>query len=100
MKSRYSAYAAGEVNYIIRTTHPEYPERNKDPRLWREEIAYFCRNEHFDGLEILETMLGERESYVTFLARLGSGPIKERSRFLLEEGRWLYHSGKLLSQEK
>ena len=93
MKSRYSAYAAGEVEYLIATTHPDHPEMQKDRQKWKKEILDFCRMERFEGLEILEWEPGEEEAFVTFIAHLGSGSMRERSRFLRRENRWLYHSG-------
>jgi SEC-C motif-containing protein len=91
MKSRYSAYAAGEAEYIIRTTHPENPDYGTDRKGWREEILDFCRSVEFLRLEILSHTSGEGEGWVRFVAHLSAGPMEECSRFLREE-RWLYHS--------
>ncbi len=96
MKSRYSAYAAGDARYIIETTHPECPEYDPDRKRWTKEILEFSRNTDFLGLQILESIPGETESIVTFRVNLSGSFRTERSRFRKVEGRWLYHSGEFL----
>ena len=93
MKSRYCAYAAGENRYIVATTHPDNPDCREDQKVWREEIDLFCRHTAFLGLKILSFEEAEREATVTFVATLSTGEMRERSRFLKEEGRWLYLDG-------
>jgi len=93
MKSRYSAYAAGEAGYILRTTHPLCPEYSEDRKQWKEEVERFSRDTDFLGLEILEYRPGEEEAFVLFRARFADGSLIERSRFLSVEGQWLYRSG-------
>jgi len=92
MRSRYSAYAAGEADYIIRTTHPENPDYRTETASWKEEILDFCRSTEFSGLEILEFIDGEEEAFVHFVAKLGEEKMEEKSRFL-RNTEWLYHSG-------
>ncbi len=98
MKSRYSAYAVGDSRYIIRTTHPDNPDYTDDTRSWKESIDHFCRETAFEGLEILDWIDGEREAFVTFRALLSSGEMVEKSRFLKENGRWLYFDGLITQQ--
>ena len=95
MKSRYSAYAAGQSRYIVATTHPENPDYREDRLGWLAEIDVFCQHTGFLGLEILEFVDGDAEAFVTFRAILDSGEMIERSRFLKIEGRWLYVSGEI-----
>ncbi len=90
MKSRYSAYAARESAYIIKTTHPNNPDFSTDTREWKKSIESFCKNETFDKLEILEYIESKNEATVKFIAYLGSGQMKEKSRFVKEGGKWLY----------
>ena len=40
---------------------------------------------------------GEAEAFVTFRAVFGGGEMVEKSRFLREDGVWLYVSGDVLS---
>ena len=43
MRSRYSAYALGLVNYIIETTHTENPHYRRDFSSWKKELKVFCK---------------------------------------------------------
>lgn len=94
MRSRYSAYAKGLADYIIKTTHPENPSYKKDHEQWKQEILRFCRHTEFRDLEIAEFIEGETESYVTFTAYMDQNHMDitftERSRFLKENGEWLF----------
>ncbi len=93
MKSRYSAYAVSNSNYIVKTTHPNNPDFSDNIKAWKESIESFCQATEFLGLEILEFVDSEKEAFVTFKARLSSGDMVEKSRFLKEGGEWLYESG-------
>jgi len=93
MRSRYSAYAIGDSNYIIKTTHYDNPDYTQDTMTWRESIDYFCKHTEFLGLEIIEFIDGEDEAYVTFRAKLSTGDLLEKSRFLKVDGNWLYVDG-------
>jgi len=93
MRSRYSAYAVGESAYIVKTTHPNNSDYTKEVNAWRESIQQFTDNTEFLGLEIVEVIEGEEESFVTFKAQLSSGEMLEKSRFLRVEGRWFYVDG-------
>jgi len=94
MKSRYCAYAAGDSSYIIKTTHPDNPDYTTNIKSWEESILNFSKQTKFLGLEIIDFIDGEEEAFVTFNARLSSGNLKEKSRFLKLHGRWLYVDGK------
>ena len=96
MKSRYSAYAAGESGYILKTTHPDNVDFSEDRAAWKRSVDAFCKSTAFLGLEIVDVQEGAEEAYVTFTAHLESGDLKERSRFVKEEGRWFYHSGEFV----
>jgi len=96
MKSRYSAYATKDSKYIIKTTHPNNPDYKTDTKEWRESIDTFCNSTNFLGLEIIEFVDGDKEAFVTFRAKLSSGDMVERSRFLKVDGRWLYESGEFI----
>jgi SEC-C motif domain protein len=81
MRSRYSAYALGDHDYVWRTWHPRTrPEQvAPDPSIiWT-------------GLEILE--VGEHT--VEFQAHHAAGRLHERSRFEHRAGRWFYVDGTL-----
>lgn len=93
MRSRFAAYALGKVSYIMRSTHPQSPHYRQDKAAWRRELKAFCRQTDFVGLQIL----GVGADWVMFRAVLLQAgrdvSFVERSRFVEENGRWLYHSG-------
>lgn len=97
MRSRFSAYAKGLTNYIIDTTHPDNSQYLKNRKLWKKQVEEFSRHTEFIGLEILEDVLGDRVSFVTFTAKLkqngNDASFTERSLFEKVGGRWLYRSG-------
>ena len=93
MRSRYSAYSLHLADYILKTTHPTNSDYTVETALWKENILEFCYNTQFLGLKIGEFIDGETVAYVTFDAILNSGSLKEKSRFLKEDGKWLYESG-------
>ena len=104
MKSRYSAYAYNNTNYIIQTTHKENPEYTQDIIGWEQDIESFCDATHFISLCVNDFIDGEDEAYVTFKACLKQHgedvSFREKSRFLKVDGRWLYHSGEIIKREE
>lgn len=93
MRSRYSAFVAGDVAHLSATWHastrPESIETEPDLR-WRR-------------LVVLDREAGgpfDREGVVEFVAHWmqdgARGMLHERSRFVREERRWLYVDGDLL----
>lgn len=101
MKSRYSAYALGLADYIIKTTHPLHPEYKRDQDQWRAEIQHFSKETIFENLIILAFEAKENEAVVTFQAILKQRNIpssfQEKSYFILVNKEWLYRSGKVIS---
>ena len=99
MKSRYSAYATNNANYIMKTTHNENIDFTKDTHEWKKSIEEFCKNTDFLSLEILDFKDGENEAFVTFKANLTidgkDNSFVEESRFFKVDGMWLYHSAKI-----
>jgi len=99
MRSRYSAYAIGAVDYLIATTDPTGPQARADRTRWAEEIALFCRHTRFEKLTIRHASSDGDHGEVSFFARLSRDgedvSFAERSRFSRIDGRWLYHSGEL-----
>lgn len=93
MRSRYSAYALGLIEYIMATTHPNNPDASIALSDWQNSITDFATNTQFIGLTILEFVDGEKEAYVTFEARFNHGIMKEKSRFYKINGKWLYENG-------
>ena len=95
MRSRYSAYAVGAVDYLGETLHPGHrADWDRDATaLWAAESTWL-------GLEIVATEAGgvdDQEGVVEFIARFTEkGQPRqhtERSRFRRHEGRWFYMDG-------
>ena len=96
MRSRYTAYAAGDVRYIMATTHPDSPHRQSDVDAWTGELAAFCQQTDFLGLQVQSARAQGDQGWVQFVAQLSQGSqateMQEHSYFLQVEGRWLYLS--------
>lgn len=95
MRSRYTAYIEGAVDYLIATTAAE-----ARGALDREGLAAYCRNLRGISLRMLEVRGGgllEDTGVVEFAATLrAQGRTfvqRERSRFVREFGRWVYVDG-------
>jgi SEC-C motif domain protein len=90
MRSRYSAYALGNAEYIIKTTHPDHPDSSIPAPERRKQIKLFCRSSTFKDLEILEST----DSTVTFKATLThngqDASFTEKSAFAQINDRWYY----------
>lgn len=99
MRARYSAFAVGNIEFLISTTHPEGSQAQQDVEQWRAELDAYCREVQFEGLEVRGHEVDEiaGRATVTFTASMRRAGeeigFTERSTFLLEDGRWLYHSG-------
>lgn len=101
MKSRYSAFVVNDANYIINTTHKENSDYTNDIHSWKRSINEFSLKSCFKKLEILQ-FIEDEVSYVTFKATIFQDNIDcsfiEKSKFLKENGKWLYHSGEFIEQ--
>lgn len=96
MRSRYSAFALGLSEYIMATTHPNNPDYTEEKEVWKKHILEFSLSTRFLGLKISEFIDGESEAFVTFEAKLDGGILKEKSRFLKVNNKWLYVDGEFL----
>ncbi|MFN3713548.1 MAG: YchJ family protein [Alcanivoracaceae bacterium] len=89
MRSRYTAYARNRMDYVRATWHPQ-----TCPVDLPADTATCWRR-----LEIVDAGASGDEGYVHFRAVWQSGDqwgvLEERSRFLRQQGRWLYHSGQV-----
>ena len=89
MRSRYSAYVLGLIDYLLATWHPSTAPGDLElsPVKWL-------------GLEVLHAQSAGDAGVVEFVARLrdSSGRAErmhETSRFVREEGRWYYIDGSI-----
>lgn len=97
MRSRYSAYALGLVDYILDTTDPQGPHHQPDRAAWAEQVRRFCEGTRFLGLAVLHAEERGDEAWVRFFAHLEQegkdASFEENSHFRRAEGRWLYRAG-------
>ena len=86
MRSRYSAYATGAIEYLVRTTHPK--TRN---RFSRKDIENWSRSNRWVKLEVLKAIGDEVEFKAYYTKGLSQIEVHhEHSRFRKEDGKWFY----------
>lgn len=92
MRSRYSAYVLGLIDYLVDTTLPA-----QQPGLDRQAMATWSAQSVWLGLEVEQTeVLGGKPEHarVTFTARWhdtdGDHSHQERSAFVQHDGRWYF----------
>lgn len=90
MRSRYAAYAVGDLDHVFRTWHPRTrpDDLTADPGLT------------WTGLTVVATAgggpgddTGEVEFRAAYSNAAGTGVLHERSRFERRGGRWVYVDG-------
>jgi len=91
MRSRYSAYALKNADYIMDTTHPKSPYFEKKRTRWKHAILMFCNQNTFNQLEILDY----GENWVHFKAYVSDFVLNEKSTFEKINQRWFYLKGEL-----
>ncbi len=101
MRSRYTAYARQNANYLFASTLPARREKNE-----LKTITKSFRGISWKGLEVLETEAGgasDATGIVEFKATCEGGgetaTIHERSNFVRENGRWYYVDGDVKSAQ-
>lgn len=90
MRSRYTAFVRRLGDYILATWHPSM----------RPPSIEFDPAQKWLGLKIVEAKQTGDTAEVEFIARFRIGGasaarLHERSRFVREDGRWLYLDGKV-----
>jgi SEC-C motif-containing protein len=96
MRSRYCAFAMGDLDYLTKTHHPS--QRVND----NKAIAATMANTQWHGLQIVKTAAGNSiaEGYVEFIARYSEdnqpGVLHENSRFVNEDDCWFYIDGDII----
>lgn len=89
MRSRYCAYVLGRADYLLATWHPSTcpGDLALGPIKWL-------------GLEVLHSEASGSAGVVEFVARFKesgrAGKLHELSRFVFEQGQWLYIDGQML----
>ncbi len=102
MRSRYSAFALGMIDYLMDTTHPDHRQG-----LTSEVLEQQSHSTTWLGLKILETEAGgEQDTHgrVRFVAQFSSGDqqaeLRENSRFERLNDHWYYVDGDVTVVEK
>ena len=82
MRSRYTAFAVGDVDHLLRTWHPS----TRPPSLRLDPVTRWLR------LEVLDSRGGllDPEGRVRFRATSTTGTVEEDSRFVRDAGAWSY----------
>lgn len=83
MRSRYSAFALGDADYLLRSCHPRTrPEQLRlDP-----DLAWL-------SLQVVQATGDQVEFVARYRGPNGRGFQRERSRFARHGGRWYYLDG-------
>jgi SEC-C motif-containing protein len=96
MRSRYTAYVRGEIDYLV-ATHDVSTRETIDVAA----VTAWSRDTEWQGLEIVATFAGgeaDDTGIVEFVARGVTGKRafaqRERSRFRKVDGAWFYVDGK------
>ncbi len=95
MRSRYTAYATGAVDYVVATHDPQKQE-DVDENAARE----WSRSATWNGLEVHTSSADGDAGTVEFTANytLRGQKLRHRERAVFKkvEGRWLYHDGEMV----
>jgi SEC-C motif-containing protein len=98
MRSRYSAFCVGNINYLLTTLHPSYRTEFDEAALQRT-----IQQTSWLGLKVIQHKSGIEIATVEFIAFYAAQPFEqlhELSRFKKEAGQWLYTDGDMLSAVK
>jgi len=93
MRSRYSAYVVGLIDYLLETWHPSTApgELELPPIKWL-------------GLEVRHAQQAVDAGVVEFVARCKVSGRAQRmheiSNFMRQDGRWYYIDGRILSEDE
>lgn len=96
MRSRYTAFSKGNIDYLIATLHSS-KRKPEDRAILQKRID----ESKWLGLKIIDTEQGEvndEYGYVEFAAFSGNtiqGQLHERSEFIREDGKWFYVQGEI-----
>ncbi len=105
MRSRYTAFTHGHIDYLIATLHPK-SRRPDDKRRLRQTI----QQTHWVKLTVLKTQKGQpadktgivefvaeyRDTQAMGFAATEVKQLHERSRFVQTAGQWFYVDGDML----
>ncbi len=102
MRSRYTAYANVEIDYLLESIHSSQRDDYdlKSARRWAEKSQW-------DGIQIISTEGGgeqDSQGKVEFIAHYRYKGKKashhELAEFVKEDGRWFFHHGEMVPQKQ
>ena len=98
MRSRFTAYALGEIDYIVATHDPEAADQ-----VDREHAEQWSKQSTWHGIEVLSTEAGEADDdqgEVEFIARYEVRGKRfshhERAQFRKHKGHWTFVDGTMI----
>ncbi len=97
MRSRYTAFKLGSINYLIDTLAPE--KRKSDDK---EKLTQVIEGTQWLGLKVVTTEKGKKrdiEGVVEFVAFYQDGSFEqlhEHSKFIKHDSKWFYLEGEFL----
>jgi SEC-C motif-containing protein len=98
MRSRYTAFCQGNIDYLIATLYPAKRQANDV-----QSLQTTINETDWLGLKVIKAALpkdADNLGFVEFAAfyqRHGFGQLHELSEFIRENGQWYYLQGKLLA---
>lgn len=101
MRSRFSAFYLGKVDYLLTTQHPSQHREHE-----KEKIRHALDTHQWHSLRILAcSAIKNAQASVEFIAFCtaqagGLGQLHEKSNFRCEDQRWWYVDGKILPDIK
>ena len=103
MRSRFSAYASGAVEYILRSTHPSVRKFHD-----AASIENWAKTNRWQKLEIVSKTEGEAKDtqgtveFKAYYLDAGDQPQThhEKSNFRKELGKWFFVDGKVFEIEE
>lgn len=104
MRSRYTAFSLLETEYLIQTLAPEKIIQSGGQDQLRRELLSTMGQTKWLGLKVVAEKMDDTDNgTVQFIAYYDQGPkfgqLHERSRFVRQDGRWVYVDGEMLPAE-
>ena len=97
MRSRYTAFVRGNIDYLIATLHPDKRQSSD-----RTELTASVNNTKWLGLSIIDTQKGKKNDatgvveFEAIYRVTEPAQLHERSRFVKTGDRWFYLDGDIL----
>ncbi|MCC7537715.1 MAG: hypothetical protein IT379_15945 [Deltaproteobacteria bacterium] len=97
MRSRFAAFARGEVAYLWRTLHADHDDRARPRAVVEAELARACRSARYDRLRVIDAAHDASSGQVLFHAAVRvdgrDQSFVELSDFLHDGTGWRYLCG-------